>query len=135
MEKVKEWIDDEEEEIINLINESESSEEDCPNKEQQEDVKARKEEGKMGCREDNAKEEFPRMDQSSRKRKPEEEPEVKRRKEFESWEDLEDLMESRMVTGNCRKGDEGPSYLFTEVWQEVWEDDLEKEHRRNFYSN
>ena len=78
------------------------------------------------------------MDQTSRKTNSEEDPdeeehEVKQRKEFESWEDLEDLMRARMVIGNCSKGDEGPSDLFVEVWWEMWEDDLEKEHRRNFY--
>ena len=78
--------------------------------------------------------------QKSRKRKPEEDPdeeehEAKPRKELESWDDLEGLMKCRMVRGKCRKAYEGLSYLFTDVWQEIWEDGLEKEHRRNFYSD
>ena len=36
-----------------------------------------------------------------RKRKLEEDREVKRQKEFESWEDLEDLMKARIPRGNC----------------------------------
>ena len=56
----------------------------------------------------------------------EEDQEVKRRNEFESWKDLEDLTRARMLRGNYRRGDEGPSDLFVDVWQEIWEDDLEK---------
>ena len=43
-------------------------------------------------------------------------------------------MRARMVRGNCRTRDEGPLDLFKDVWQEFWEDDLGKEHKRNFYS-
>ena len=60
---------------------------------------------------------------------------MKKRKEFESWDDLEELMRARVIRGNCRRGDEGPSNLFSDVWQEIWEDDLEEEHKRNFYSD
>ena len=81
---------------------------------------------------------FPQRNSSSRKRKPEEDPDdkghdVKRRKEFESWEDLEELMRERFIRGNWRRVDEGPSNLFSNVWQEIWEDDLEEKHKRNFY--
>ena len=62
------------------------------------------------------------MDQSSRKRKPkedlgDEEHEVKQGKEFESWEDLEELMKTRVLRGKkCRRADEGPLDLFIDVW-------------------
>ena len=64
----------------------------------------------------------------------EEEHELKWRKEFESWGDLEELTKARIVKGNCRRGDEGPSNLFVDVWHEIWEDDLEKAHKKKFYS-
>ena len=88
--------------------------------------------------EDSAKEESPLLVQNPRKRKPEEDPEdedhdIKQRKEFESWDDIEELMRARVVRGNCRRGDEGPSDLFSDVWQEIWEDKLEEEHKKNFY--
>ena len=38
---------------------------------------------------------------------------------------------ARIVRGNCRTRDEGPSDLFTDVWQEIWNNDLEKEHKGN----
>ena len=44
-------------------------------------------------------------------------------------------MRIRAVRGDYRRGDEGPLDLFADVWQEIWEDDLEKEHKKNFYSD
>ena len=69
-----------------------------------------------------------------RKRGPEEDHEVKRRKEFDSWKDLEDLMRARTPRGNRRRSERGePSHHFIEIWEEVWDDDLKRAHRRNFY--
>ena len=80
------------------------------------------------------------MDQGSTKRKPEEglddeNHDVKRRKKFETWRDLEELIRARVVRGNYRRADEGPLDLFTDAWQKIWEDDLEKEHKKNFYGD
>ena len=85
-----------------------------------ESVEVREEEEKTRCSKDKDKESLPHMDQGSRKRKSEgdpneEEHEVKRRKEFESWDDLKELMKSRMLRGNCKRANEGPSDLFTDV--------------------
>ena len=58
---------------------------------------------------------------------------VKIRKEFEWWEGLDDLMRARIPWGNCRTRGEGPSDLFADVWQEIWEDDVKKAHKKNLY--
>ena len=42
-------------------------------------------------------------------------------------------MKARIPRRNYRNRDEGPLDRFADVWQEIWEDDLEKEHRRKFY--
>ena len=115
MEEIREWIDDDGEvEVINLVSESESEEEDCPTEEPQGNERNH-------CGEDSAKEESLHIDQNLRKRKPEEDPDeedhdMKRIKEFESWKDLEELMRARVVRGNCRRRDEGPPNQFSEVW-------------------
>ena len=114
VEEIREWTDDDGEvEDINLISESESEEEDCPIEEPQENERNR-------CCEDSAKEESSHMDQNPRKRRLEEDPgdedhNVKRRKEFESWKDLEELMRARVVRGNCKRGDKGPSDRFADM--------------------
>ena len=66
----------------------------------------------------------PQEIENSKKRKleknpDEEDPEVKWRKDFESWEDLEDLMRVRIPRRNCRTRDEGLLDLFADVWQEI----------------
>ena len=98
----------------------------------------REEEEENGGHDDVKDEETPPKNKNSRKRKREEDldqedHEIKREKEFESREDLEELMWARAPRGNYRKRDEGPSNQSAEVWQEIWEDDLRKKHRRNFY--
>ena len=116
VEGIREWTDNGKEvEVINLLSDEESSEEE----EGKEDYP--KEE--RNC-EDSAKEDSPRMSQNPRKQKIEEDPDdkdhdMKKRKELESWDDLEELMRARVVRENCRRGDEGPSNQFSEVWQEV----------------
>ena len=123
MEEIREWRDDDEEvEVINLISESDSSEEeeDYSEEEQQRNAGVREEEEKADCCEDSAREASPRMDPNLRKWKPKEDPDdedhdVKWRKDFETWKDLEELMKARVVRGNCRRGDEGPLDLFADV--------------------
>ena len=73
-----------------------------------------------------------------RKRDPEEEPderdhEVKRRKEFDSWNDLEDLMKARVPRENSGRFEKGePSDHFIEIWEEIWDGELERRHKMNF---
>ena len=79
----------------------------------------------------------PRKSENSKKRKPEKDPddedhEIKRRMEFESWEDFDDLMRARIPKGNDRTRGEGPSDLVAGVWPEIWQGDIEREYKRNF---
>ena len=75
---------------------------------------------------------------NSKKKKLEEDPEeedheIKNRKEFETWEDVENLTRVTAPRENCRTRDKGSLEVFADVWQEIYEDDLEKENKRNFY--
>ena len=45
----------------------------------------------------------------------------KRVKEWDSWEDLKELIQSRILKINYRWKDEGPSNLNVEVWPEIWD--------------
>ena len=71
------------------------------------------------------------------KRGSEEEPdekdnEVKRKKEFASWNDLENLMRARIPKESGRRFEKRePSYHFIEIWEEIWDDGLEKRHKKN----
>ena len=73
-----------------------------------------------------------------RKRDPEEEPEKtdhedKRRKEFDSWNDLEDLMRARAPRGSSGNFERGePSNHFCVFWEEIWDDKLERRHKRRY---
>ena len=42
--------------------------------------------------------------------------------------------EGKDAKGNYRIGDEGPSDPYADLWQDIWEEYLEKEHKKNFYS-
>ena len=116
----------EEEHVINLVSESNEEkesedEETLPEKYgSKEDVGPKEEEEDMSGHDKAKEKKPPKKTENSKKREmeedlDEEDHEVKRRKEFESWEDLEDLIRARMPMGNCRRRNEGPSNLFTNV--------------------
>ena len=54
----------------------------------------------------------------------------KRVKQWDSWEDCEDLMHSSIPQTNCRWKEGGPSDLNSEVWPEIWDEELYQELRR-----
>ena len=42
-------------------------------------------------------------------------------------------MRARIPKENYRKGEQGePSDHFIKIWEEVWDDELEKRHKENF---
>ena len=42
-------------------------------------------------------------------------------KEWDSWDNLEEVMQSRIPETNCRWKDEGPSDVNAEVWPKIWD--------------
>ena len=49
----------------------------------------------------------------------EEDHKIKRKKDYDSWDNLEDLMRATTNPRSYSKRDEGPSDLYAKVWEEI----------------